>query len=121
MEGNCAACGAARFRVQPHQRVPRHLRPKVPPFHTLDADGVSGFKVLTINKNVAAFVYYARGIGKRFVKLYQKKSQFPTLTERVIIEINMLGFNVYKRQHISTVLLHLSQSCVWHAPENMVP
>ena len=115
LEGDCATCAAARFRVQPHQRVPRHLRPKVPPFHTLDADGVSGFKVLTINKNVAAFVYYARGIGKRFVKLYQKKSQFPTLTERVIIEINMLGFNVYKLvfdnagENISDKMLSLSE------------
>ena len=70
--------------------------------------------MLTINKNVAAFVYYARGIGKRFVKLYQKKSQFPTLTERVIIEINMLGFNVYKLvfdnagENISDKMLSLS-------------
>ena len=70
LDEDCIACAKGKFRTQSFPRTLKGVRAPVPPYHTLDADGVSGFKVLTINKCVGAFVFYARGLGRRFVQLY---------------------------------------------------
>jgi hypothetical protein len=57
------ACCAGGQKLMPFPAVPKHLRIKVPAFHTLDCDGVTGFKVKTINGRVGAFVIWQEEFG----------------------------------------------------------
>ena len=59
LDDDCFNCNHGGQKLMPFPPVPKQLRIKVPAFHTLDCDGVSGFKVKTINAWVGAFCYYA--------------------------------------------------------------
>ena len=100
----------------PFPAVPKHLRIKVPAFHALDCDGVTCFKVKTINGCVGAFCYLARGVWRRFVQLYKTKDQMPKLTEEIIIVIEEGLHRVFKimfdnaGENISDDMLALAQA-----------
>jgi len=96
LDDDCFNCNHGGQKLMPFPPVPKQLRIKVPAFHTLDCDGVSGFKVKTINGCVGAFCYYARGVARRFVQLYKTKDQMARLTEDLIVMIEEGGHRVFK-------------------------
>ena len=96
LDDDCFRCNHGGQKLMSFPPVPKLLRPTVPPYHTLDCDGVSGFKVKTIGKCVGAFCYFARGVSRRFVQLYKTKDQMARLTEDLIVLIEEGGHRVFK-------------------------
>ena len=96
LDEDCYACSQGGQKLMPFPEVPKGLRVPVPCYHTLDVDGVSGFRVKTINGCVGAFCYLGRGLNRRFCQLYKHRSEMARLTEAIVIQIEEQGYRVFK-------------------------
>ena len=84
-------CKHASQVMKPVPRVAASLRTRIGGYETIDVDGVSGFRCRTVNGCTGAFVFFARGSGRRWAKLYQKKSDMPRICTEVRNMIEQRG------------------------------
>ena len=112
---DCEICDKARFKVAPFKSVPRSQLPSYPPFFMIQVDGFGGQKSMgptaagvlddsdesfesfaceSIGGAKGGFNFVDVATGAITPRLYSRKSQFPEILRRFILEVAALQWQI---------------------------